>query len=268
VRKEDWDVNFSFKIDQYYQETEVYVNCIVTENGSDRYGTEQAISILLEEAPPLVSNLLNVNWEKPIVRVANNAKAKVVSKRTYPIEVKAISDGSITRENFSILLNNTEVKGALEDEYTNDPGSVEGEGKDVEYTQYYSNIVELLPGMNKIEVVVTNAAGTKKTIPHLVRYSPPKPNLYVLAIAPKSWELEYNRKDARAFAAIMDKQEQRIFGKVKTTVYADDKISGNYNAGGRQIKQALESLVSYNNIQANTTYPSTNALSSIVDHGC
>lgn len=248
VRKEDWDVDFTFKIDQYYQETEVYVNCIVTENGSDRYGTEQAISILLEEAPPLVSKLLNVNWEKPVVNVGNQVKS--VSKQSYPIEVKAISDATIDRANFSILLNGTEIKGTLENQYSNDASSVEGEGKDIEYTQYYSNIVDLIPGMNKIEVVVSNAAGKKKSIPHLVRYSPPKPNLYILAIAPKSWELEYNRKDARLFAAIMERQEGKLFEKVKTTVYTDDKITGNFKASAPRIKQAFESLKGYNNIQA------------------
>ncbi len=249
VRKEDWDVDFAFKIDQFYQETEVYVNCIVTENGSDRYGTEQAISILLEEAPPLVSKMLNVNWEKPMVNVGSTTAAKV-SKRNYPIEVKAVSDATLDRQNFSILLNGTEVKGMLESEYTNDAGSVEGEGKDIEYSQYYSNILELIPGMNRIEVVVTNAAGTKKSIPHLVRFSPPKPNLYVLAIAPKSWELEYNRKDARLLGAIMERQQGKIFGKVKTTIFADDKITGSFNASAPRIKQAFESLVGYNNIQA------------------
>jgi len=247
VRKEDWEVKFTFKIDPYYQETEVYVNCIVTENGSNRYGTEQAISITLKEAPPLVSNMLNVNWEKPMVDVG---AVSVATKQDYPIEVKAVSDASIERQNFSILVNGTEVKGRIENQYSNDAGSVEGEGKDIEYSQYYSNIVQLLPGMNRIEIVVANAAGTKKSIPHLVRYSPPKPNLYVLAIAPKSWELEYNRMDVRIFASILERQTDNLFGKVKTTIYTDDKITGNFNASSRQIKKAFESLIGYNSIQA------------------
>lgn len=249
-RKEEWDLDFSFEINKFFPKEEVFINCVVTENGSNRYGTEQAVSIKLKEPPVKVSKLLNVYWESPAITHANKEKVTTVSKQSYSFEVMASSDADLAREDFSILLNGTRVDGILEKEYESDASFTEGDEGDILYSRFYGNTVQLIPGMNRLEINVRNAAGQKKTMPHLVRYAPPKPDLYILAIAPYSWELEYNRQDAEEFAALFKKQQGTLFGKVKTYVHTDDKITGNFEASADRIKQSFQSLLGYNDIKA------------------
>lgn len=250
TRKEEWDLDFAFKINKYYPKEEVFINCIVTENGSERYGAEQAISITLKEAPVKVSKVLNVFWESPLITHENKESVTTVSKQDYAFEILANSDADLAREDFSILLNGTRVQGILEKEYESDASFSEGEDGDVEFSRYYGNVVQLLPGMNRLEIKVRNAAGEKTTLPHLVRYTPPKPNLFILSVAPYSWELEYNREDAKAFGELFKAQQGKLFGKVKTKTLVDDKITGNFSASADKIKLGFQSLVGYNDIKA------------------
>jgi hypothetical protein len=147
-------------------------------------------------------------------------------EQKYVITVGIRSKKEFTRENIKVILNGDTISihsGQKFDEGVLSPPQKQGKY----FTQNYPLDINLKPGRNQIEVLVTDGKSVAKTdIPWKVNYKPnDKGTLYVVSVGipDKSGRIKYSQNDARDFARLMQSQQGRFYGNVDiTTMTSED----------------------------------------------
>jgi Caspase domain len=141
-------------------------------------------------------------------------------EQVYQIKAAASSVKELSVDHFKVILNGDTISfaGQKFDEVLLTPPQKHGKV----FTTTFSKKLQLQPGRNSVEVVVTNEAGATKTEkPWIVNYKPnDKGTLYVVSIGvpDKTGQIKYSQKDANDVADLLQQQTGKFYGEVEITL--------------------------------------------------
>ncbi len=180
---------------------------------------------------------LNVFWLSPNIDEVPE-KGLYAEDEMLTIKLKTYSSHPLAGNHFTIYINGAPAKSYKFDEMQLSGGP---------HYFTYTNTVKLEPENNRIEVRVTNGAGTQTSRELKVMYNPRKPDLHVLSIGPKATNLKYTKKDAENFADMFIGQAGPEENKIFANVYVN-KLTGE-EATTNEIRGMLEEYLYHQNVQ-------------------
>ncbi|MGB0931879.1 MAG: caspase family protein [Chitinophagales bacterium] len=193
---------------------------------------------------------LNIFWLSPNVDEIPE-KGLYAEDEMMNIKIKTFSSHPLAGKHFTIFINGKPAKSYKFDEMQLTGGP---------HYFTYTNTVKLEPELNRIEVKVSNDAGTQVSRELKVMYNPRKPDLHVLSIGPKATNLKYTQKDAENFADMFIGQAGPEENKVFANVYVK-KLTGEA-ATTNEIRGMLEEYLYHQDVQ-----PKDMMLLFIASHG-
>lgn len=193
---------------------------------------------------------LNIFWLSPNVDEIPE-KGMYAEDEMMSIKLKTFSSHPLAGKHFTIFINGKPAKSYKFDEMQLTGGP---------HYFTYTNTVKLEPELNRIEVKVSNGAGTQMSRELKVMYNPRKPDLHVLSIGPKAKNLKYTQKDAENFADMFIGQAGPEENKVFANVYVK-KLTGE-EATTNEIRGMLEEYLYHQDVQ-----PKDMMLLFIASHG-
>ena len=149
----------------------------------------------------------------PTIRIVSPQSGVTIDKESVTVSLK-ITDNGGRIGNVNIYLNGSQV--------ANDTRAVIVKGKESTTEKSLSFTISLLDGENEIKAVGMNLEGSMESNPAAIKVISKavlaKPNLYALVVGinaykNKSISLSYAVPDALAFAAILKKTAEPLFGK-------------------------------------------------------
>jgi hypothetical protein len=162
------------------------------------------------EPAAVVQNEIILSWLAPD---PIEQKELFVEGDTFKLKIRAISTQPLKESDFQVFINGQKaVSGAKGDKI-----KLKGaRNQNHEYT--FVQEIELTEGVNKLEVVAQNAAGTKRSSVAEVTRRTLKPNLHLLTIGVVHNDLKYPQQDATDITTVFEGQSGKIFGEIYTTI--------------------------------------------------
>ena len=209
------EVSFTFTKGQF-KESVASIICVVLDGGVEKVRKTmewQAGSKVLAGGPIMI-------WTDPVPH--DNAKNKKVRTNDNTLGFKmAVADSKpLDTKNFKVKLNGVEMEGSKFNEEDLSPPKMENE----RYTYIYQNEIQLVQGINYVQVVIDGVASEMLE----VEFLPDRANLHLLVIGPKHEDLKFTEKDAADIAAAFQNQggENKLYSQVIThALHTPEKTS-------------------------------------------
>jgi hypothetical protein len=137
------------------------------------------------------------NFERPEI---------VWTQEEITVQIKIVSNQGITKQQVCLEINGEPCpSGAKFDEVQikGDKGS-----------KTMSQTVRLRPGENLLRATIQTANGPANSEPLKILYAPAKPNLHIVSIGVPASDLKYTSKDARDFAEVIARNQNKAFEKI------------------------------------------------------
>ncbi len=203
------EVTFSFTYQETFREDAIQIGFDV--ESTDKFvGPRKTFSLPVPQSQPLLaavddkpapnSEILWVSHDTEEFRTID------VNKREVDLKVIALSNASMSKRNFAVLINGRRSQGQKLDEAKLSPPKNRSNNR---IQQSYENTVTLTEGLNEVQIVYYSEDGSEvvgSSSPITFHYIPKgKPNLHVLSIGVQHSDLKYTVNDAKAIIDMYSK---------------------------------------------------------------